>query len=439
MRRIVGIACLAAVAGLTAFTGNAQAPAPEAKPIVLLAAHLFDGASGKLVSPGRILVRGKSIEAIGDAATPAGAQVIDLGDATLVPGYIDAHTHMTGDYDESWTRGFYNSMMRLPVEQAYHAEHNAHVTLQAGVTTIREVGAADYIDVALRNAIEQGLAEGPRMLVSVHAIGSTGGHCDAPNFPVGLVREFGEKDGVCNGADSCRRAVREQLKYGADNIKICASGGVLSETDPVDVPQLTPEELNAIVDEAHAWRRKVAAHAHGDRAARMAVDAGVDSIEHGSFLTPETLQRMKEKGVYLVPTRMAVKFVEKQASTYPPQVAKKAREAAASHGGMMKNALRIGVPIAYGTDAVVYPHGINAQEFGDYVELGMAPAQALMTSSIGSARLLGIDKETGTLEKGKFADIVAVPGDVLQDIRATERPVFVMKQGKVVRNDRAGN
>ena len=242
---------------------------------------------------------------------------------------------------------------------------------------------------------------------------------------------FGEKDGVCNGADSCRRAVREQLKYGADNIKICASGGVLSETDPVDVPQLTPEELRAIVDEAHAWRRKVAAHAHGDRAARMAVDAGVDSIEHGSFLTHRNAAADEEKGVYLVPTRMTVKFVREAGR---PRIrrksARKAREAAAAHGGMMKNALRIGVPIAYGTDAVVYPHGINAQEFGDYVELGMAPAQALMTSSVGSARLLGIDKETGTLEAGKFADIVAVPGDVFEDIRATERPVVRHEAGQ---------
>lgn len=428
MRRIVGIACLLAVA----LIGRAQTPPAPGPVVVLKAAHLFDGKSGKLVSPAIIVVRGDRIESVNPTAVPAGAPVTDLGDATLLPGYIDAHTHIAGDYDESWTRGFYNSMMRMPVEQAFHAQHNAQVTLQAGVTTVREVGASDYVDVALRNAIEQGLAEGPRMLVSVHAIGSTGGHCDAPAFPKDLVRKFDEADGVCNGADSCRLAVREQLKYGADNIKVCASGGVLSETDPVDVPQLTPEELAAIVDEAHAWRRKVAAHAHGDRAARLAVDAGVDSIEHGSLLKPETLQRMKEKGVYLVPTRMAVKFVLKQADTYPPQVAKKAREAAASHGDMMGNALRIGVPIAFGTDAVVYPHGNNAQEFGDYVELGMSPAQALMTSSLGSARLLGVDKETGTLEPGKFADIVAVPGDVLQDIRATERPVFVMKQGKAI-------
>lgn len=402
---------------------------------MLQAAHLFDGRSGKLVSPGRIVVRGTKIESIGsDAPAPAGARVIDLGDATLMPGIIDAHTHIAGDYDASWTNGFYNSMMRLPVEQSYYAARNARATLQAGVTTVREVGAADLIDVALRNAINAGLEDGPRMLVAVHAIGSTGGHCDAPAFPPGTVRTFGEADGVCNGADSCRRAVREQLKYGADVIKICASGGVLSESDPVDVPQLTPAELSAIVDEAHAWRRKVAAHAHGDLAARLAVEAGVDSIEHGSFLTPETLQLMQRKGTYLVPTRMAVNFVLKQAGTYPPKVGDKARAAAGSHGRMMHDAMRIGVRMAYGTDAGVYPHGENAREFGDYVDLGMDPAKALMTSSVGAATLLGIDAETGTLEAGKFADIVAVPGNVLDNVRATEHPRFVMKQGKIVRD-----
>lgn len=422
--------------GALATHAQSDPPAPPAAPpIVLQAAHLFDGRSGKLVSPGRIVVRGTKIESIGsDAPAPAGARVIDLGDATLMPGIIDAHTHIAGDYDASWTNGFYNSMMRLPVEQSYYAARNARATLQAGVTTVREVGAADLIDVALRNAINAGLEDGPRMLVAVHAIGSTGGHCDAPAFPPGTVRTFGEADGVCNGADSCRRAVREQLKYGADVIKICASGGVLSESDPVDVPQLTPAELSAIVDEAHAWRRKVAAHAHGDLAARLAVEAGVDSIEHGSFLTPETLQLMQRKGTYLVPTRMAVNFVLKQAGTYPPKVGDKARAAAGSHGRMMHDAMRIGVRMAYGTDAGVYPHGENAREFGDYVDLGMDPAKALMTSSVGAATLLGIDAETGTLEAGKFADIVAVPGNVLDNVRATEHPRFVMKQGKIVRD-----
>ncbi len=193
-------------------------------------------------------------------------------------------------------------------------------------------------------------------------------------------------EGVCNGPESCRLAVREQMKYGADWIKICASGGVLSESDPVDVPQLTPAELGAIMSEAHTWRRKVAAHAHGDLAAKQAVEAGVDSIEHGSFLSAATLQLMKQKGVYLVPTRMTQLWVGKKADSYPPKIAGKARAAYAAHSEMMKNALKIGVPIAFGTDAAVYPHGMNAEEFGDYVDVGMTPAAALMTSSQGSAK-----------------------------------------------------
>jgi imidazolonepropionase-like amidohydrolase len=222
------------------------------------------------------------------------------------------------------------------------------------------------------------------------------------------------------------------MKWGADVIKIAASGGVLSEADPVDVPQLTPEEMKAIVSEAHAWRRKVAAHCHGDVAARLAIEAGVDSIEHGSFLTEDTLKMMKAKGVYLVPTRITVEWVTKEADTYPPQIAAKARAAAAAHTNMFKTALRVGVPIALGTDAGVYPHGMNGQEFGLYVNLGMSPAQSLLAGTREAAKLLGVEGEVGTLETGKVADIVAVPGNVLSDIRATEHPVLVMHLGKIV-------
>lgn len=431
--RIAGLA-----AGLLlAFAGHAQAPPESSTPtaaVVLRAAHLFDGSSGRLQSPGVVVVQGRKIIAVGaDARVPAGARVIELGDATLVPGYIDAHTHIAGDYEENWAQGFYQGMLRFPVEQSFHAARNARMTLDAGVTTAREVGASDFIDVALRNAIDQGLAEGPRMLVAGHALGSTGGHCDSAPIPPDRARPAGPLEGVCNGPEECRLATRLQMKYGADVIKICASGGVLSESDPVDVPQLTPDELRAIIGEAHTWGRKVAAHAHGDLAARQAVEAGIDSIEHGSFLKPATLQLMKDKGVYLVPTRMTQLWVLDKADTYPPKIGAKARAAANAHTQMMHDALRIGVPIAFGTDAAVYPHGLNAREFGDYVDLGMSPAAALMTSSRGAAKLLGVDGETGTLEAGKYADIVAVPGDVLQDIRATERPLLVMKQGEIVR------
>ena len=222
------------------------------------------------------------------------------------------------------------------------------------------------------------------------------------------------------------------MKWGADVIKICASGGVLSEADPVDVPQLTPEELRAIMDEAHAWKRKVAAHSHGDVAARLAVEAGVDSIEHGSFLTEQTMKLMKERGTYLVPTCLAGYTVNKDADTFPPLIGEKARAAYAAHSAAFRMALRLGVPIAFGTDSGVSPHGQNATEFSLMVDLGMSPAAALLSATREASKLLGIDDETGSVVAGKFADLVAVPGDVLADIKATEKPLFVMKQGTVV-------
>jgi imidazolonepropionase-like amidohydrolase len=424
---------LAAAAFAAAAAAQPRPVVPPPPALVLKAAHLFDGVDGKLVSPGVLVVVDGRIAAVGpDAAIPAGAKVIDLGDATLLPGAIDAHVHLTYDHDDDWNQGFYQGMLRFPVEQSFHAARNARVTLQAGVTTARNVGAADFIDVALRNAIEQGLVDGPRLLVAGHSIGSTGGHCDASPFPPARVPPPGPLEGVCNGPEECRHAVREQMKYGADLIKICASGGVLSEADPVDVPQLTPAELAAIVQEAHAWKRKVAAHAHGDLAARLAVEAGVDSIEHGSFLTDQTFKLMKARGTYLVPTRMTVVFIQGNADRYPPKIAAKARAAAAAHGAAMKRAFALGATIAFGTDATVFPHGQNLREFGDYVDLGMTPAQALLTSSQGSARLLGVQDETGTLVPGKSADVIAVAGNVLDNIRSTEKPLLVVARGKVI-------
>jgi imidazolonepropionase-like amidohydrolase len=272
------------------------------------------------------------------------------------------------------------------------------------------------------------------MLTAGHLIGSPGGHGDSYSFPPERVRPKGPIEGICSGPEECREATRYQMKWGADVIKFAASGGVLSEADPVDVPQLTLEEMTAIVSEAHKWKRKVAAHCHGDAAARIAIEAGVDSIEHGTFLSEDTLKLMKTKGVYLVPTRMAAYWVGKEADAghFPPQIAAKARAAAAAHGAMFKNALRIGVPIAFGTDAGVYPHGMNATEFGLMVDLGMSPAAALLAGTHESARLLGVEQEVGTLEVGKAADIVAVPGNVLSDIHATEHPVFVMRLGHIV-------
>jgi imidazolonepropionase-like amidohydrolase len=429
------VQCLIAVAlGLTAATTvvcAAETPAP-AETLVLKAAHVFDSTGTALKDGATVVVRGNRIVSVGNAAPPAGARVIDLGDATLLPGFIDSHVHLTMELQKDYYHGFYNDIMRFPSEQTLYGALYAKRTLEAGFTTVRNVGADDYIDLGLRNAIKAGVAEGPHMLIALHGIGSTGGHFDQASFPPDRVKPLGPMEGICNGPEECRAAVRYQMKWGADVIKISASGGVLSEADPVDVPQLTPEELTAIIGEAHKWKRKVAAHAHGDLAARQAIEAGVDSIEHGSFLTEATLKLMKEKGVYLVPTRLAVYWVNKQVETYPPQIAEKARAAARSHGDMFKMALRIGVPIAFGTDSGVSPHGMNAKEFGLMVELGMSPTAALLSGTRESAKLLSVDAQVGSLETGKLADVVAVRGNVLNDITVTEHPVFVMKHGAVI-------
>jgi imidazolonepropionase-like amidohydrolase len=400
---------------------------------VIKARHLFDGVSGRLADPGVVVVTGGRIVAVGPGAViPVDARVIDLGDATLLPGFIDAHVHITDESSGNSYRDFYESVLRVPAEQSYYAEKYAHATLAAGFTTVRVVGAGDWVDIALRNAIDAGLVQGPRIIAAGHAIGSPGGHCDQPPFPPDRVKPLGPIEGVCSGPESCREAVRDQMKWGANVIKICASGGVFSESDPLKVPQLTSAELEAIVGEAHRWGRKVAAHSHGDEAARLAVEAGVDSIEHGTFLTADTLKLMKQKGTYLVPTRMAGWWSGQHADSYPPPIAQKAKAAAAAGAEMMKAALKVGVPIAFGTDSGVSPHGMNAKEFSLLVEAGMSPASALMAATHESARLLGVDAETGSLEAGKAADLVAVPGNVLDNIGATEHPSFVMARGAVV-------
>ena len=414
-------------AGLFACSAYADAPTER---IALKAAHVFDAVDGALRNNAYVLVAGDKIISV-TSTTPADAKVIDLGDATLLPGFIDAHTHLTQDYAKDFYQEFYQESFRFPAEQALLAAQYARRTLQAGFTTVRNVGAEDWVDVGLRNSINAGVTVGPRMLTAIHAIGVTGGHCDQSPYPPEKIPPVGPINGVCNSADSCREAVRDQMKWGADVIKICASGGVLSISDPVDVPQLTPDELSAIVSEAHKWGRKVAAHCHGDLAARLAIEAGVDSIEHGTFLSEDTLKLMKKKGVWLVPTRMAAYWVGKVADNYPPPIATKARAIGSVHAAMFKTALRVGVNIAFGTDAGVYPHGMNAHEFVLMAELGMAPAAALQSGTRDAAKLLGIDADSGTLEAGKFADIVAVPGNVLDNLAATAHPLFVMRHGKI--------
>ena len=404
-------------------------------PIVLKAAHLFDAVSGKLVDNGIVVVSGSKIEAVGaDARVPAGAKVVDLGDATLMPGFIDAHVHLTNESTLNYYGDFYEGMLRFPVEQVLYGAHYAKATLEAGVTSVRDLGSSDYEALALRNAIRAGMIPGPRMLVSNYAIGSSGGHADHDPIPPQHLPLATPVQGVCNGPEECRAAVRYQMKFGADVIKFMPSGGVLSLADPVDNVQLTQEEMNAIVSEAHAWKRKVAAHCHGDRAAKMAIAAGVDSIEHGSFLQDDTLQEMKKKHVYLVATLFAGAWTGEHLDTFPPAIAAKARAASSAMQNMFQHAVKIGVPIAMGTDAGVEPHGKNAREFSLMAKNGMGAAQVLIAGTAGGAELLGIADKTGTLQMGKFADIVAVPGNPLIDIAATERPTFVMKEGVIYVN-----
>jgi imidazolonepropionase-like amidohydrolase len=408
-----------------------DSPAAE-QPIVLKADHLFDSVSGKLIDHGMVVVVGKRIQAVGsDVKIPEGAKVIDLGDATLMPGFIDAHVHLESESSTNWYGDFYNGITRFPAEQALYGAHYAKATLEAGVTTVRDVGSADYIAAALRNAIDAGMIPGPRMLVSNYAIGSTGGHADSDPVPPQKIAVSGVIQGVCNGPEECRAAVRYQIKYGANVIKFMPSGGVLSLSDPVDNVQLTQEEMNAIVGEAHAWKRKVAAHCHGDRAAKMAIAAGVDSIEHGSFLQDDTLLEMKKKHVFLVPTLFAGYWVGSHLDSFPPAIAVKAKAAAAQMEQMFQHAARIGVPVALGTDAGVEPHGQNAKEFSLMAKNGFTTVQALMAGTAGGAELLGITEQTGTLSAGKSADVVAVPGNPLSNISATEHPLMVMKEGKI--------
>ena len=413
----------------------ALAGAASAQTYVLRAARIFDSTTGAISSPGLLVVANGKIQAVG-GSVPAGAQVIDLGDATLLPGFIDAHTHLTMDFNPDYNGMMLKALQMTIPERSIRATVNARKTLMAGFTTVRDVGSSDFVDVGMRNAINTGVVPGPRMLVSVHALGSTGGHCDdQDSFRYGLFgHETGIEEGVIDTPDDARRAVRFNIKYGADVIKTCASGGVLSPTDEVDVPQLSQAELNALVDEAHTLHRKTAAHAHGAEAAKRAIRAGIDSIEHGTFLDDEALRMMKDRGTFLVPTlTVRVGIAE---SKFPPAVQAKADAAIKQQDAMVKRAVALGVKIALGTDAAVFPHGENALEFSYMAADGLTNAQSLMAGTRAGAELLGLSGKVGSLKPGMLADVVAVPGNPVDDIKVTQQVIFVMKEGVVYRNDR---
>lgn len=414
---------------------------PVGKGVVALkAARLIDGTGAAPIINAIIIVTDNQITAVGDGRSvriPSGAKVIDLGDVTLLPGFIDAHTHLVGrvlgdpEGDMAAVRDYESFGAMLGV---LHARD----TLLAGFTSVRNVGAAGrFDDMALRKAINEGWTIGPRMETAGHAIGISGGHCDNNGFRPG-VAQLGPLDGVADGPEQIRQAVRLQIKYGADVIKTCATGGVLSEGDAVGATQYSFEELKALVDEANKLDRKVAAHAHGTEGIKLAVRAGVSSIEHGSFLDEEGARMMKERGTFLVPTLSAAEVVERAARTgiLKGLRAEKALAAAAAVRRSIKLAVASKIQIALGTDAGVIPHGTNAREFFLMVDWGgMTNMDAIQAGTLNGAKLLGWDKNLGSLTPGKWADIVAVSGDPLKDIHAMEKVVFVMKNGVVYRKD----
>jgi imidazolonepropionase-like amidohydrolase len=415
---------------------GAATPTPPAKRVVLKAAHLIEPRTGKRIDNAVIVVEGQKILSVASGgAIPSGATVIDLGDVTVLPGLIDVHTHLSGESHDYYTDLF----RRSPIDAAVRAHVYAKRTLEAGFTTVRDVGAPELIDVALRNAINEGVVEGPRMLVATLALSATGGHGDLNNFSP-YVHIQGMSN-IADGVDEVRKAVRRNVKYGADWIKVLASAGVLSEEEAVGAPQYSQEELNAIVTEAAQWGRKVAAHAHGAEAIKRATRAGVASIEHGGLVDEEGVRLMKEHGTYLVPDIYTDAYILEHGKEIglPDNMIEKERQLRKAQNVNWRRAIAAGVKMAFGTDAGVYPHGTNARQFKYLLELGLTPLQTIQMATSNAADLLGWPDKVGTLAPGAWADLVAVRGDPLSDVTVLERPTFVMKGGTVYRSAPAGD
>jgi imidazolonepropionase-like amidohydrolase len=392
--------------------------------IVLKAAHLFDAKTGRLASPGQVWVKGGRIQ---PGAPPADAEVVDLGDRTLLPGLIDCHVHLTGKVglDEI------SQLKESKADKLLDGVVNARKVLEAGFTTVRDCGSdTDFGDVALRDAIARGELEGPRMLVSGAPFSITGGHGDTNGFPDDI--RFDESN-IVNSPEEAVAKVREWRKRGVDQIKIMATGGVLSNNDDPGAPSFSPEEFKAFVLEAARRGTYVCAHAHGDAGIRAAVEAGVRSIEHGSLMSPETARLMKQKGTFEVPTLYALESILEPGNPLhvPAGSIEKAKAILPLRHAAFKAALDAGVTIAYGTDIGVFDHARAAADFPLLVSYGMTPAQALQSATLNASQLLRLDKEIGTLEPGKAADIVAVDGDPLANINTMLKVPFVMKGGKV--------
>ena len=400
-----------------------QAPPPAS--IIIRAARMLDVEKGTVVSPAVVVVNGERITAVNPATTPAGARTIDLGDVTLAPGFIDLHTHLTLDIEPGWQ---YQPVEWTAADFALRGARNAVPTLRAGFTTVRDVGAKGFSDVALMNAIDKGDLVGPRIVPAAYAIGATGGHCDDTGFIPGVL-EQGPEEGVADGTDEVVKAVRYQIKHGARVIKICATAGVLSFEGPVGAQQLSDAEMKAIVDEARMHGIRVAAHAHGTEGIIAASRAGVTSVEHASFLTDAAIAELKRNGTWAVFTLYLSQTID--TASLPLALRAKARIATAAADESFKRAVKAGVKIGFGTDAGVVPQGQNGHEFATRVALGQAPIEALRGATLYAAQVLGME-DRGIIQAGRLADLVAVPGNPLTDITVTERVSWVMKGGSVV-------
>jgi len=417
------------------------APAPVAPPpgsaapkrTVVVAGKLFDARRGRLVAQQAIVIEGDRIVSVQDAAAVKpvqGETRIEMPNATVLPGLIDVHVHMTGDPDPL---GYDELQISLP-RSALTGAKNARRTVDAGFTTVRNLGSDGFADVALRDAIDAGDLPGPRILASGPPLGITGGHCDENLLPF---ERHQQAEGVADGVSAVQHKVRETIKYGADVIKICATGGVLSRGDDPRASQYTLEEMRAIVNDAHRLGRRVAAHAHGGEGIRWAAQAGVDSIEHGTYIDDAAIAAMKKNGTYLVPTvYLADWFLEAAPKRRVPQyLMEKAQQVMPVAEKNIARAVKAGVKIAFGTDAAVYPHGLNGRQFKVYLRLGMTPIAAIQSATVNAAALLGWENRVGVVEPGHFADLVAVDGDPTKDVGLLENVRFVMKGGAVVRDE----
>jgi imidazolonepropionase-like amidohydrolase len=406
----------------------------HAAPGAVRCGKLLDVRSGKMLTDQVVVFDDggtiTSVSPFSSAKIPSGVVAIDLSNATCLPGLIDVHTHLTGDPTNNGYAGLGVSVPR----EAVTGVKNARLTLRAGFTSVRNVGASGYTDIALRDAVNAGDVEGPRMRVSGPPLGITGGHCDNNLLP----SEFHYKaGGIADGPWAARAKVRETVKYGADVIKICASGGVLSKGDQPGTPQYTLEEMQAIAEEAHKLGRKVAAHAHGTQSIKDAIRAGIDSIEHSSLIDDEGIALAKQHGTYLVFDIYNDDYILQEGAKAGmlPESIEKEKKIGRLQRENFRHAFQSGAKMAFGTDSGVYPHGDNARQFGKMVEWGMKPLDAIQAATVNAADLLGWADQAGALETGRYADLVAVSGDPLFDVRVLESVKFVMKGGAVVRND----